>query len=118
MRVFSPSALVLAAVALFNPGIATATMRQADKPLTGQALACKQGKIKDFDCKNVELLSFLPKDSIGQSSGYDIWGWHDSTTGREFVLIGGVATAFVEVTDPVHPKYLGVLPPHGGLTRH
>jgi choice-of-anchor B domain-containing protein len=71
-----------------------------------------------FECENVELLSFLPQDSLGKSTGTDLWGWHDSTTGREYMLIGGASTAFVDVTDPLNPKYLGVLPPHGGITRH
>jgi choice-of-anchor B domain-containing protein len=87
-------------------------------PLTGRAIKCENGKIRTFVCQNVELLAYLPKDSIGQSAGYDVWGWHDSTTGREFVLIGGASTAFVEVTDPLNPKYLGVLSPHQGVTRH
>src|SRR5436190_204353 len=118
MRVFSPRTLVLATVVLFGPDAAVAAMPQSDEPLTGQALPCKQGKIKDFECKNVELLAYLPADRLGQSVGADLWGWHDSTTGREFLAIGGASTAFVEVTDPVNPKYLGVLPPHEGMSSH
>ena len=87
-------------------------------PLRGGVLKFVDGKIAAFECQNVELLSYLPGDSVGKSAGYDLWGWHDSTTGREFLLIGGVSTAFVEVTDPLNPKYLGVLPPHEGVTRH
>jgi choice-of-anchor B domain-containing protein len=94
------------------------TSRTSGEPLTGRAIPCNQGKIKAFACQNVELLSYLPKDVIGQSSGYDLWGWHDSTTGREFAILGGESTAFVEVTDPVNPKYLGVLPPHEGVNSH
>lgn len=90
----------------------------ADQSLTGRAIPCEQGKIKIFACRNVELLSYLPKDSLGQSVGNDVWGWHDSATGREFAIVGGEATAFVEVTDPVNPKYLGVLLPHDGITSH
>jgi choice-of-anchor B domain-containing protein len=71
-----------------------------------------------FDCQNVELLAYLPADRLGQSVGADLWGWHDSTTGREFLAIGGAATAFVEVTDPINPKYLGVLSPHEGVSSH
>lgn len=86
--------------------------------LTGKALPCNHGMIQSFACENVELLAYLPRASIGKSAGYDLWGWHDSTTGREFLLIGGKATAFVEVTDPVHPMYLGVLPPPAGAEEH
>jgi choice-of-anchor B domain-containing protein len=87
-------------------------------PLTGRAIKCENGEIRTFKCQNVELLAYLPKDSLGKSVGTDLWGWHDSTTGREFVLVGGESTAFVEVTDPLNPKYLGILPPHEGVTRH
>jgi choice-of-anchor B domain-containing protein len=127
MRLLFTGALALTAVALFSHGSASATAAMpqgttnadtswtAGQPLTGRAIPCEGGKIKTFECQNVELLSYLPADGIGRSAGYDLWGWHDSTTGREFVIIGGSATAFVEVTDPVNPRYLGVLPPHGGL---
>ncbi len=45
----------------------------------------------------------------------DIWGWTDDTSsnsnGREFSIVGlKRGTAFVEITDPYNPKYLGVLP--------
>jgi choice-of-anchor B domain-containing protein len=45
----------------------------------------------------------------------DIWGWTDSTTGREFAIVGRTdGTSFVEVTDPANPRYLGDLPMHQG----
>src|SRR5690242_11372078 len=126
MRLLPARALALtlaAAFALLGPGTASATMPQAqaqqargtaakavpwtpDKPLTGHAIPCVNGKIESFECANVELLAYLPKDSLGQSVGTDLWGWHDSTTGREFAVMGGQSTAFVEVTDPLHPRYL------------
>jgi choice-of-anchor B domain-containing protein len=99
------------------PGVIPAGWSPA-MPLRGGVFKCANGKLAVFECQNVELLAYLPKDSIGQSAGADLWGWHDSTTGREFLIIGGASTAFVEVTDPLKPTYLGVLPPHGGLTRH
>lgn len=89
-----------------------------DMPLTGKALPCTNGAIGTFECQNVELLSYLPKDSLAQSVGTDLWGWHDSTTGREFAILGGESTSFVEVTDPVNPKYLGVIHPGNGVQQH
>jgi choice-of-anchor B domain-containing protein len=128
MRFPLTSALALTAVVLLGHGSASAVMAQDTahtdtgwtdgQLLTGRAIPCENGKLKTFECQNIELLSYLPKDSIGQSSGADLWGWHDSTTGREFLLIGGASTAFLEVTDPLNPKYLGVLHPHEGVTRH
>ena len=128
MRVLSPSALALTAFLLLGHDSAAAAMPQSatntdatwtpDQPLTGRAIPCENGKIKDFECQNVELLAYLPKDSLGQSVGADLWGWHDSTTGREFAILGGESTAFVEVTDPLNPKYLGILRPRAGSENH
>ncbi len=77
-----------------------------------------------FDCQNVELLSYLPPSAMGEGpdflgygsvGSFDIWGWVDSTTNREFAIVGGSdGTSFVEVTDPVNPRYLGKLFFHGG----
>jgi choice-of-anchor B domain-containing protein len=41
----------------------------------------------------------------------DIWGWTDPTTNREYALVGRVdGTSFVDVTDPVNPRFIGDLP--------
>lgn len=127
MHLPSP-ARALAAAILLASGTATAAMAQSaqsadanwssDKPLTGKALPCDKGMIKEFECENVELLSYLPRESMAESSGNDLWGWHDTTTGREFALVGGQSTAFVEVTDPLNPKYLGFLAPPSGSEQH
>ena len=43
----------------------------------------------------------------------DIWGWTDEASGREFALLGlSDGTAFVEITDPGNPVYLGKLDTH------
>jgi choice-of-anchor B domain-containing protein len=96
-----------------------------DQPITGRALTCDKGWIRSLPCHNVELLSYLPPNAMaggpdfsgyGSAGSFDLWGWTDSTTGREFALVGGSdATSFVEVTDPVNPKYLGKLPFHNGV---
>lgn len=96
-----------------------AEAESATSAIVGGAVKCTDGKIGVFECQNVELLSYLPLDAVGGSgSGIilnDIWGWSDSATGREFAVVGrSDGTAFVEVTDPVNPKYLGLLPLHEG----
>lgn len=75
------------------------------------ATACQGGTADIFPCANIDLLEVLPLSSIGGGSGNDIWGWTDSTSGREFALVGrSTGTSFVEVTDPENPIYLGNLP--------
>src|SRR5690606_26347425 len=40
-----------------------------------------------------------------------IWGWTDAETDREYALVGlSDGTAFVDVTEPTEPVYLGKLP--------
>jgi choice-of-anchor B domain-containing protein len=86
--------------------------------VAGGEVKCQGGKAKAFDCKDADLVAFLPKSAIGARRGTlvnDIWGWTDSTTGREFAIVGRTdGTSFVEVTDPANPKYLGDLPMHQG----
>jgi choice-of-anchor B domain-containing protein len=116
MRLF-PAAIVLTVwvLASHETAAAAAAFQDSATSITGHAVPCKDGKIRNFECQNVELLAYLPKSAIGGAIGYDVWGWTDSTTGRQFVMSGaGPGTSFVDVTDPVNPKYLGVLPPPGG----
>jgi choice-of-anchor B domain-containing protein len=82
--------------------------------VTGGEARCQGGKAGSFECRDADLVSFLPKSAIGAKHGVlinDIWGWTDSVSGREFALVGRVdGTSFVEVTDPANPVYLGELP--------
>lgn len=79
----------------------------------GEIRCGDDGKADRFDCRDVELLSFLSVKDIGGSRGArmnDVWGWTDPETGREYVLAGRVdGTAFVDITDPINPIYLGNL---------
>lgn len=80
-------------------------------------VACTAGMAADFPCNNVDLLAFLPLAEIGGGSGNDIWGWTDPDTGREYALFGrSNGTAFVDITEPTNPVYLGNLPSHTGTS--
>ena len=57
-----------------------------EKPWVGSEVKCQDGKIMVVNCQAVSLLSYLPVSEIGGGKLNDIWGWIDSTTGREFVL--------------------------------
>ncbi len=82
--------------------------------VTGSKQACAQGRIGVFECQDVSLLSYLPVKDIGGGRGVrlnDVWGWTDPTTNREYALVGRIdGTSFVDVTDPLNPRYLGNLP--------
>ena len=79
--------------------------------IVAESVMCEDGSAAGFDCENIEILSFLPIPDIGGERGIrlnDTWGWHDEETGREIVLVGRTdGTAFVDITDPVNPVYLG-----------
>ncbi|MFT5299918.1 MAG: choice-of-anchor B domain-containing protein [Mariniblastus sp.] len=69
----------------------------------------------DYDSHNIDMLGHLwlnEMGSMGASNvlGNDVWGWTDTSSGREFALMGLTnGTSFVEVTDPTAPVYLGTL---------
>jgi choice-of-anchor B domain-containing protein len=97
-------ALILSA-ALALPGAAVAQEPVFDVP-------CVDGKAAGFPCDRVNLLAYLPLSSVGGSDGAnDVWGF--SKDGREFVLLGiRSGTAFVDITNPTSPRYLGKLAAH------
>ena len=83
--------------------------------ITGDEVSCStDGEASGFDCESVDLVSFLPVAQMGADRGIvtnDVWGWTDPETGQEIVLVGmSNQTAFVDVTAPGMPTYLGRLP--------
>ncbi len=81
--------------------------------ISGGQIDCEEGFAEGFDCDRVDLLSFLPREELGAGRGArlnDVWGWTDPVTNREYALVGRMdGTAFVDVTDPFNPRYLGNL---------
>ena len=92
-----------------EPGGADIGMVASDGPSE-----CTDGIAWLFSCSNVDLLAFLPLSEVGGGFGVtaaDVWGWTDPDTGREYALLGrSNGTAFIDVTDPENPVYLGSLP--------
>ncbi len=77
---------------------------------TGPAL-CTGGDAGGFACSGVDLRARLPISAMDGVGGNDIWGWFDTQEGREYALMGlRNGTAFVDVTDPDNPVFLGRLP--------
>jgi choice-of-anchor B domain-containing protein len=73
-----------------------------------------------FAAQNIEFLAQLTLAGMGAGTGIkgnDIWGWTDQQTGKEYALVGrSDGTAFVDVSDPMVPLYLGFLPTFTGNT--
>lgn len=87
----------------------------------GAKVECVDGEAAQFSCRGVDLLSFLTISFMGGSRTEglsDLWGWTDPDTGREYALVGRTnGTAFVDITNPSSPVYLGVLPSNASGTR-
>jgi choice-of-anchor B domain-containing protein len=80
--------------------------------ITGSGMrTCEDGAVDVWGCEGVDMMSFLTVADIGGARGTrtnDIWGWTDPETGREYALVGRTdGMAFVDVTDPYNPVYLG-----------
>ena len=71
---------------------------------------CRNGMAGIYPCDDIDLMSNLPLAAIGGGEiGNDIWGWEDR--GREYAIMGKTnGTAFVDISDPRRPRFLGHLP--------
>ncbi len=67
-----------------------------------------------YPCENIDLMQRVHIDVMGgdgNDTGSDIWGWTDSTTGKEYAITAlNSATTFIDISDPKNPIYLGRLP--------
>ena len=72
---------------------------------------CIDGKAGDFPCMGISLEKRVSLDAMGGTAGNDIWGWTDTHNDKEYALMGMTnGTAFVDVSDPQSPVFLGRLP--------
>jgi len=64
-----------------------------------------------YPCNGYDFVSRITLADMNASSGNDSWGWTDSSTGKEYVIIGlDNGTAFIDISNPINPVYLGKLP--------
>ena len=74
---------------------------------------CVDGFAGIYPCDQVDFMSQLGPNQVGGGEMNDIWGWTDPLDGKEYALLGRTTgTAFIDVTDPNNPVYLGDLPSH------
>lgn len=86
------------------------------RAVSAQQVSCTNGKAGAYECNSVDFLGALSIEDMGgtrQTDGNDIWGWTDPSTGKEYALVGlSSGTAFVDVSTPTAPVYLGSLATH------
>lgn len=79
--------------------------------LTFAQTPCVNGMAGGFPCEGFDMLSSISLSQMNAGGGNDSWGWTDPQDGNEYALIGlDNGTAFINVTDPINPIYLGKLP--------
>ena len=81
-------------------------------------LPCVNGMAGIFPCNGLDVLSAIDTNTLGGNAaaeGSDVWGWTDPTTSKEYALIALTnSTAFVDVTNPLNPIFLGRLNSNAG----
>lgn len=74
---------------------------------------CNNGMAGSYPCNGYDLQSFIPFSTFNTSGGNDSWGWTDPDDGNEYAIMGlKNGTAFIDISDPINPVYLGKLPTH------
>jgi choice-of-anchor B domain-containing protein len=79
---------------------------------------CKNSMAGPYPCNKIDIMSVIDNTTLGGSAsvnGSDIWGWTDPTTGNEYALVALTnSTAFIDITNPVDPVFLGRLNSNAG----
>ncbi len=74
---------------------------------------CVNGMAGSYPCDGYDLQSYIPYTDMGASNSNDSWGWTDPDDGTEYALMGlDNGVAFIDISDPINPLYLGKLPTH------
>jgi len=83
-------------------------------PIVGGDVRCEDGAADMWGCDSVDLVSFMPMNSIGGKPGItlnDMWGWYDEDTGNEYAIVGrSDGASFIDVSDPSNPVFVGDVP--------
>jgi len=74
---------------------------------------CSSGMAGPYPCNGYDLQSHISLSTMNTTGANDSWGWTDSSDGKEYALVGlENGTAFIDISDPINPIYLGKLPTH------
>ena len=74
---------------------------------------CNNGMAGPYPCSGYDLQSRISLADMNANAANDSWGWTDPQDGKEYALIGlEGGTAFIDISNPTNPVYLGKLPTH------
>tara|TARA_Y100001936_G_scaffold45586_1_gene44395 strand:- start:147 stop:1481 length:1335 start_codon:yes stop_codon:yes gene_type:complete len=92
----------------YEPAASTSPLAEC---IDGHAKFSLNGKEFEFECDGYDLMGYVSLDEMNAESGNDSWGWTDTTTGKEYALMGlDNGTAIVDISIPTAPLYLGKIP--------
>lgn len=75
------------------------------------AAECENGLAGPYPCNGYGLLGRINLETLGATRANDIWGWTDPADRNEYAIVGlRNGTAFVNITNPSEPVFLGNLP--------
>lgn len=72
---------------------------------------CENGLAAGFPCSGYDLQSQISLSTMNSNRANDSWGWTDPVFGKEYAIVClNEGTAFIDISDPINPLYLGKLP--------
>lgn len=76
---------------------------------------CVDGQAGIYPCLGYDLQAQVSLETMGTTFGNDSWGWTDALSGKEYAIMGvNDGTAFIDISSPDQPIYLGKLPTASG----
>ena len=79
-------------------------------PAEPKMVKCENGYANQFPCKGLDFYSQISLQDLESDFANDNWGWTDPIDKKEYVIQGlNDGTAFINITDPVNPIFLGKL---------
>lgn len=91
----------------YEPAESTSPLAEC---IDGYAKFTHEGKEYEYECDGYDLMGYVSLDEMNAEAGNDCWGWTDPSSGKEYALMGlDNGTAFVDISEPTQPIYLGKL---------
>jgi len=94
------------------------TVSQPEDNSIKTSAVCENGFADIYPCKGYDLMGNIPLSVLASNlttstntiDGNDVWGWTDPLNGNEYAIACTTnSTAFVNVTNPTNPIFLGRL---------
>ena len=76
---------------------------------------CSGGMAGAYPCNGITLQGYVSSAAMGSFEAQDSWGWTDPLNNKEYAIVAlDDGTAFVDISTPTAPVYLGRIDSHTG----